>query len=208
MPRLKMHGPQFSRKAINDFLTANFPAILADLRIEWKLTLLQLPEPVRYVAREPDNLDVWPTIAVTTGVESTTRRIEHGDLGGEFVTTYPIEVYSWINAENKGPCEDMRDYMATAVKVALLLNPTLKRTAQDMLLNESTFEQRYSDLQKVKGERYVAGSMSAFDLTVVEHLGPFGTQSSDTVGSVAVRGDSEGAPFGVHTEFTVHPAFE
>lgn len=208
MPRLKMHGPVLARKVIHDHLKAVLPAALVDLRTEWALSAATLPDPVLYVPREPDQLDRWPTVAVTTGVEATTRRVEHDSGGGEFVTEYPVEVYVWVRADSRGAVQDMRDYMATALKVVLLGNPTFDRPAQDMLLNESTFEQRYSDIQAVKGERFVAGAMSTFDLSVVEHLGPFGSQTSATVDRVLVRGYSEGNPFGMIEAFPAHPAFE
>lgn len=204
-----MHGPALGRHVIKDYLEVALPLALADLRAEWVMTAEALPDPVLYSPREPDTLDRWPTIAVTTGIEATTRRIEHDDGGGEFLTQYPIEVYCWVNAPGRGAAQDMRDAMATAMKVVLLGNPTFDRPAQDMLLNESTFEQRYSDIQPVKGERFVAGAMSTFDLSVVEHLGPYGSQpSSATVDRVLVRGYSEGWSTTGITAFPEHPAFE
>lgn len=208
MARLKMHGPSLCRHIITDFLKVELPAALVHLRVEWDMDVESLPNPVKYVPYEPGKLDQWPTIAVVTGVESTTRRIEHGSEGGEFVSTYPIEVYSWVNFENTGVTQDARDAMATALKVVLLENPTFDRPQQDIVLNEATFEQRYSDMQKVKGDRFVAGSLSAFDVLVTEHLGPYGSRQSDTVDTVAVRGYSEGTPFIEASTFPIHPAFE
>lgn len=208
MTRLLMHGPSYSRLAITSFLEVAFPEALIDLRNEWGMTEEELPNPVKYVPREPDVLDIWPLVAVTTGVEATTRRIEHDADGGQFVTSYPMEVYVWVNTENRGPTVEMRDAMATAMKVVLLGQQTFARADQDIYMNDATFEQRFSDLQKVKGDRYVAGSLTAFDVLVTENLGPYGSQSSATVDRVAVRGYSEGTPFAEPTPFPAHPAFE
>lgn len=206
MSRLKMHGPTYGREIITQWLRAQFPSILQDLRVEWGMNESQLPDPVLYVSREPDELDRWPLIAVTTGIEAVTRRLEHDTEGGNYLASYPVEVYSWVRAEGKGPTIEMRDAMATAIKVALLMYPTFGRTDEDVSLNEATFEQRYSELQHVKGERYVAGSLSAFGLQVYENTGPFGSQVSHTVATTAVSGYSEGTPFAQPTPLPEHPA--
>lgn len=210
--RLQMFGPILGRRTIAAWLEANFAQVLTDLRYEWDLTEDDLPTPVAYVPHEPDALDRWPTIAVTTGLTSTTSRTEHTDDGAIFATTYPFEVYSWVRAEHRGAVQDMRDLMGTAVKVALLGNRTFGNATVDMRLDEDTFEQSYSDLQQRKGDRWIAGTLSSFDLLVTEYLGPYGATLRPTVGRVTVTGEVQGTPFAVPTPFLpvplIHPAFE
>jgi hypothetical protein len=105
----------------------------------------------------------------------------------------------------------MRDLMSAAVKVALLGTPTFDSREVDLRLDEDSFEQSYSDLQYRKGERWVAGTLTSFDLLVTEHLAPYGATLRPVVGRVTVRADSEGTPFTTPSPFPdvlTHPAFE
>lgn len=189
---LTMRGPHQARVAVASYLEAVFSKVLQGLRNEWRLTVEELPDPVQYLPHEPTTLDRWPTIAVVTDVEVVTRRVEHTAEGGEYETTYPMEVYSWVNTTGQVACLEQRDNMATAVRIALLAGVTLGRREKDMVVNEATFRQSFSDIQPVKGERFVAGSYSGFDLLATEQLGNFGGHQSRIVQSVILRSRSAG----------------
>lgn len=209
-----MVGPILGRTLITNFFEANFPRVLADLRIEWGLDETDLPDPVKYVPREPDAIDAYPMIAVATGLLGRTEKIEHTVGGGAYRTTYPFEVYAWTLGAGRGPAQDLRDRMGAAVKVMLLSYPTFGAAADgiDAWMDESTFEQSWSDIQKTRaGDHFAAGSMCAFDLVMTEEMGLYGATLTPTVDTVSVRADSGGSPFAVRPTplpEPVHPAFE
>ena len=208
---LTMSGPIVGRHVIAKRFEEHFPALLADLRVEWGLDEADLPDPAKYVPRAADAIDVFPLFSVSTGVESTTRRVEHDEAGGKFRTTYPMEVYLWTITSGVGAAEDMRDRMAAAVKVFLLRDQTFG--GADMSLDEDTFTQSYSDISKARsGDRFVAGSQTAFDLIVFEGLEGFGATLRPRVDTVSVYGVVEGSPF-VNPQVPippppVHPSLE
>lgn len=206
-----MAGPILGRTLIANFFEANFPRVLADLRIEWGLDEIDLPTPVKYVPREPDAVDQYPMIAVATGLLGRTERIEHTTGGGQYRTIYPFEVYAWTLGEGRGPAQDLRDRMGAAVKVMLLSYPTFGAAADgiDAFMDESTFEQSWSDIQKTRGgDRYAAGSMCAFDLVMTEEMGVYGATLTPTVDTVSVRAASSGSPFAAEKTPLIHPAYE
>lgn len=208
---LTMTGPILGRHIIAARFEKRFPALLADLRVEWGLDEADLPDPVKYLPRAADAIDKFPLLAVSTGIESTTRRVEHDEEDGKWRTTYPIEVYLWTIADGIGASEDMRDRMSTAVKIFLLRDQTFG--GSQVGLDEDTFTQAYSDITKTRGgDRFVAGSQSAFDLTVFEGLEGFGATLRPHVGRVTAYGVVEGSPF-VSPQVPilpspVHPALE
>lgn len=208
---LTMTGPILGRHVIAARFEAHFPALLRDLRVEWGLDEADLPDPVKYLPRAADAIDQFPMLAVSTGVESTTRRIEHDAEGGKWRSTYPIEVYLWTVADGVGASEDMRDRMSAAVKIFLLGDQTFG--GSQVGLDEDTFTQAYSDITKTRGgDRYVAGSQSAFDLIVFEGLEGFGATLRPRVDTVGAYGVSDGSPFATQptpiVPPPVHPSLE
>lgn len=179
MTQMEMRGPRQVRHAVSEFLRSDLPVRIPRLRVIWDLldAELPVPDPSRdpkldaYVPREPSALDRWPLIAVTSG-RLTGRKVDTNDVAEpQYGVRYPIRVFSWVRSEGWETTQDMRDDMATAVRIALLSRPLLLAgTGLDLRVDESTLTTDFSEVTPVKGERFVAGSYVGFDLQATETL--------------------------------------
>lgn len=192
----EMRGPVGVRTQVTTYLREVLEDHLAAVRAAWELTEAQLPAPTNdpddpkadaYLNREPSALDRWPLVAVTSGRVSQRAVDFAADFSQVYRSTCPIRIYSWVNAAGRDDAQEMRDNFATAIRVAVLANVQLG-TSGDLLLSPSTLVIDASDVSKVKGDRYVAGSYVGFDVTFVEtltdRLAHPGAQPRDTVSTV------------------------
>lgn len=194
----EMRGPAGVRAQITGFLRANLAAHLVAAREAWGLEEAALPLPVNeptepkrdaYFDREPTALDRWPMVAVTSGRVAQRATDFATDFDEVYRSSCPIRVYSWVNAAGRDDAQVMRDNFATAIRVALLSNVMLG-TSGDLLLAPSSLVIDFSDVSKVKGDRFVAGSYVGFDATFDEtltyRLAHPGAPPRDTVSTVTV----------------------
>lgn len=192
----EMRGPAGVRAQITGFLRTNLAGHLVAAREAWGLDAAALPLPVNeptepkrdaYFDREPSALDRWPMVAVTSGRVAQRAVDFASDFSEVFSSSCPIRVYSWVNAEGRDDAQVMRDNFATAVRVAVLADPKFG-TSGDLLLTPSTLVIDFSDVSKVKGDRFVAGSYVGFDVTFAEtltyRLAHPGAPPRDTVSTV------------------------
>lgn len=199
----EMRGPRGVRHAVTNFLRANLPRHIEACREAWDLLDEELPIPAShpddprkdaYFEREPAAIDRWPMIAVTTG-RRTQRETDRDPDDGSPVAraTYQLRVYSWVRAEGWDETQDMRDDLATAVQVCLLSHVTLDSIDGRLQIAPSTLTVDPSDVVKVQGDRYVAGSFVGVELhaveTLTDRLSLPGAQPRDTVQTVIVDGE-------------------
>jgi hypothetical protein len=208
---LAMHGPRPVRHAIRDFLFVEFPKTIIALRAELGLEDDQLPlpdGPDSYLPREVENLDRFPLLAVSVG-RGATGHVELLDGGRSlYRTTYDVQVFDWIRGEGWNETQDMRDDHGTALRLTLLRNQTFGGR-EDMVLVESTMVQEFSEVQPVKGDRFVAGSFVGFSVQVDEVLIPINASQLSTVEEVAVTGQNVGVPLPfVSATLGLHPGLE
>lgn len=193
-------GPAGVRNDIVAFLRVWYPQHVLACRAAWGLTKAQLPVPVSkptepredaYLPREPAALDRWPMIAVTTGRRTTARG--RGDISDDgdpiYESTYPVRVWSWVRTEGANATQDMRDYMASALMVTLVSHVNLGTNGR-LRLTPTTMVTDFSAVEKVNGERFVAGSYVGFDVsateTLTDRLAHPQQQPRDTVSDVTV----------------------
>ena len=171
-----MHGAQFAKSYVNDYLKTEIPVRLVAYRNGWDLNSGTLPDPALYLVHEPIAIDHWPTI-ITVAI-STTRldRIGMVESGGsmhpEYRVNYSMRTYIWSRTEGSEETTIMRDQLTTVVRSALLDHPCLKATDPRSTwlaeIDESSMREEFSDLTLLKGDRVMAGAYIAYDLTINE----------------------------------------
>ena len=85
-----------------------------------------------------------------------------------------MRTYAWVRANGSEEVTLMRDRLTTVVRSALLDYPCLNANKPEyyleVLIDEGTLREEYSDLTLIKGDRVLAGSYISYDLTVVERI--------------------------------------
>lgn len=192
--RSEMGGPLRVRHQLLAFYRAYFPMHLAAYTEAWGLDPEVMAPPVSkpgeprddaYMPREPDVIDRWPLLAITTARATTGGERDFDDDGNpQYRVTYPVRVYTWVKAEGHGATQDLRDDYSTAVRITTLSHTALG-SAGELQLVPSTVLTDFSAVSAVKGERFVAGSYVGFNVvateTLTDRLALPGGQPRDTV---------------------------
>ena len=174
------------KRKVSAFLEAQLPNYLAGLRQTWGVTTAEIPDIVEFNHNPPRALDVWPMVAVSaTGMPGLgrTEYVPDPTSGGitevHYSTRYDLRVFVWVREEGWDRVIDVRDDLTAAVRTLLVDRPTFGDPAEVILLDESTVVEEYSDVQQVKGERFVAGSIIGFEADVHEIVGRVATVIND-----------------------------
>lgn len=167
-----MHGAQFAKSYVNEYLKNDIPTRLVEYRNGWDVHDGILPSIELFLVHEPIALDHWPTI-ITVAL-STTSFDQIGMIAGnpEYRVSYSMRTYVWVRAEGSEETTVMRDRLTTVVRAALLdrpcLNATDPRSTWQAQIEQDTMREEFSDLTLLKGDRVMAGSYIAYDLTINE----------------------------------------
>ena len=167
-----MHGAHFAKDYVNEYLKQDVPIRLVDYRNGWNVDDITLPTPVSFFTYEPLAMDSWPTII--TVVISTNSMDRWGYEGGNpaYRINYSMRTYVWVRTEGSGEATFMRDRLTTVVRSALLDYPCLKatdpRSTFQVMIDEGTLREEFSDLTLLKGDRILAGSYLSYELTINE----------------------------------------
>lgn len=167
-----MHGAQFAKSYVNEYLKNDIPTRLVQYRNGWDLNDGSLPGIELFLVHEPIALDHWPTI-ITVAL-STTSFDQIGMISGnpEYRVSYSMRTYVWVRTEGSEETTVMRDRLTTVVRAALLdrpcLNATDPRSTWQAQVDQDTMREEFSDLTLLKGDRVMAGAYIAYDLTINE----------------------------------------
>lgn len=167
-----MHGAHFAKEYVNAYLQEDIPVRIIDYRNGWNADDITLPTPVSFFTYEPLAMDSWPTI-ITVAI-STNSMNRYGYEGGNpaYRITYSMRTYVWVRTEGSEETTFMRDRLTTVVRSALLDYPCLKatdpRSTFQVMIDEGTMREEFSDLTLLKGDRVLAGSYLSYDLTINE----------------------------------------
>lgn len=195
----EMRGPRAVRLAVSEFLRADLLVRIPQLRTFWALSEAQLPLPVSdpgneradgFVPREPDAIDRWPLVAVTSSRAVHRGRVDRTTSGHPtYQVVYPVRCWSWVRDLGHSATVDMRDDYATAIRSAVLSAFNLG-TDGWLVVDERTVLTDFSDVVKVNGDRFVAGSFVGFDVhateTLTDRLAAPSAPARDTVATVNV----------------------
>jgi len=167
-----MHGAQYSKKFINDYLTVDIPTRLIDYRNGWHLSSDELPVPEEFITYEPLALDSWPTVITIAISTNRLERIGYGNADPLYRVEYQMRTYVWVRAEGSQECTEMRDRLTTVVRSALLDYPCLKAVDPNdffrIMIDETSMREEFSDLTLLKGDRMLAGSYIAYNIQMDE----------------------------------------
>jgi hypothetical protein len=173
----QMRGPFAVRHDVISFLRLWLPDHIEAFSTAHGLAAGRVPVPVddadpkkdAYFDREPAAVDRWPMVYVDSG-RRTTRAMDFTDDGSvQYFCTYPIRVFCWVKDEGWDRTIDMRDDLATCLQITFLAHTDLG-SAGRLELVPSTVVTDYSRIEKVTGDRYVAGAYVGFTLNAVETL--------------------------------------
>jgi hypothetical protein len=175
-----MQGPWQAKKFVTEYLASDVPSRLVSFRNQWQMDSSVLPDPEAYYSYEPAGLDAWPTIIT---VQINTSNIERTDMVNfstdpNYRVTYNLRTYVWVRGEGPEQTTETRDRLATVVRTSLLDHPAMQASEVgyfpeldvDVLLDETTFKEEYSDLSYAKGERVIAGAYFAYEFSLNEQI--------------------------------------
>jgi hypothetical protein len=167
-----MHGPQFAKKYVTDYLTNDIPTRIVEYRNGWNLDDVTLPNPVKYLNYEPIALDEWPTIITVAISTASMERIDFDRHHPVYRVMYNMRTYIWARSEGSEETTIMRDRLTTVVRSALLDRPCLRavdpRNTFQVMIEESSMREEFSDLTLLKGDRVLAGAYIAYDMHINE----------------------------------------
>ena len=189
---MELRGPGAIRHQIAVFLAAELAVRIPAVRALWLLSEEALPVPASdaYYAEANTAADQWPMIAVTSGRMST-RGTDFEDGQPQFRSTYPIRIYGWVRANGYQETADMRDDLATVLRMTVLSRVNLG-TPGWLVAAPSTLVVDPSQIFAVKGDRFVAASYVGFDVhateTLTDRLATPNAPSRRTVADVRIAG--------------------
>lgn len=179
-----MDGPWSAKSFIRSYLAEDIPHRLVAYRNRWQLDDGRLPDPAKYLSHEPPALDEWPVIYT---LQTNTRGLERADFNVDgnpiYRVTYNMRTYVWARDIGlpDGPTSaeqvtEIRDRLTTVVRSSLLDHPSMQKSAEgafpsldvDVLLDETTLGEEYSDVTYVKGDRAVAGAYISYEFSCYE----------------------------------------
>lgn len=189
-----MFGAHYAKEVVNDYLKYDIPRRLVRYRNAWGVDDYTLPEPQKYLVYEPIALDHWPTlITVVISTNSFDRMMNYGGGDPLYRVSYSMRTYIWAKTEGSEEVTLMRDRLSTVVRSALLDSPCMKGLSQpvvDVMLDESTMREEFSDLTLIKGDRVLAGAYIGYDLYLNElvYRQPIGEVTEIETETINMRG--------------------
>lgn len=168
-----MHGAQWAKYYVNQYLTSDLPNRINRYRSGWNLDSNELPTPEFFLTYEPIALDHWPTIITVCISTSPFERMMQGRQGDPlYRVTYSMRTYIWAKTEGSEAVTLLRDRLTTVLRSALMDRPCLTQydsdTEADIFIDESSLREEFSDLTLIKGDRVLAGAYLGYDLILNE----------------------------------------
>lgn len=170
-----MSGPWSAKQYVTSYLQWDMPRRIGSYRNLWQLDDRRLPLPAAYYAYEPPAIDVWPLLITVQLSTQRMSRIDYTDgLNPVYRCTYGMRTYLWVRQDSAEMVTETRDRLTTVLRASLLDRPCLVagdlHAGHDLLLDETTVREEFSDITYVKGERAVAGSYISYDLSLNEAI--------------------------------------
>jgi hypothetical protein len=167
-----MHGPQFAKAYVNNYLKEDIPVRIIDYRNGWNVDDITLPSPEGYIVHEPIAIDTWPLIVNLAISTSGFERIGFDGPDPLYRVTYAMRTYVWVKTEGPEEATIMRDRLTTVIRAALLDYPCMKaydsRNSFRAMIDEGTMREEFSDLTLLKGDRVMAGAYVGYNMDIDE----------------------------------------
>jgi hypothetical protein len=194
---MTMQGPHKAKEFVNLYLESDLPDRLIKYRNAWNLDDEELPEPKKYLAYEPIAIDAWPTlITVAISMDGLERTDYTRLFDPRFSVNYTMRTYIWVKDDQSDLATLKRDRLTTVLRSAILDGPSLNQCGDteglEVMIDESSIREEYSELTLIKGERVMAGAYLGYTVTIVETsrvpvIAPSATSIEPEVVSVAIE---------------------
>ena len=170
---MTMQGPHKAKEFVNLYLESDLPDRLIKYRNAWNLDDEELPEPKKYLSYEPIAIDAWPTlITVAISMDGLERTDYTRLFDPRFSVNYTMRTYIWVKDDQSDLATLKRDRLTTVLRSALLDGPSLNQCGDaeglEVMIDESSIREEYSELTLIKGERVMAGAYIGYTVTIVE----------------------------------------
>lgn len=174
-----MHGAQFAKQYVNDYLKQDIPVRIIDYRNAWQADDITLPTPSQFIAYEPLAIDEWPTVITVAISTNSFNRIGFAGPDPLYRVAYNMRTYTWVRTEGSEDVTIMRDRLTTVLRSAILDYPCLKvydtatasglgRDSFRVMVDEGSLREEFSDITLLKGDRMMAGSYLGYTLEIDE----------------------------------------
>lgn len=167
-----MHGSQFAKQYVTDYLKTDIPTRLTEYRNGWQLDSNDLPDPARYLNYEPIAIDKWPTVITVVISTGSMEPIGHRNSDPIYRMGYTMRTYVWVRTAGSEATTTMRDRLVTVIRSALLDRPCVNAADPAKTWNASvettTMREEFSDLTLLKGDRVMAGGYLGYDFHIDE----------------------------------------
>jgi hypothetical protein len=169
-----MSGPWTAKQYVNSYLEWDVPRRIVSYRNLWQLDDRRLPDPLGFYPYEPPAIDVWPMLITVQMSTQSIQRIDYeSGLNPLYRCSYGMRTYLWVKDDSSEMVTESRDRLTTVVRASLLDRPSLNYLddgSHDLLIDETTLGEEFSDITYVKGERAVAGSFISYTLSLNEPI--------------------------------------
>jgi hypothetical protein len=179
-----MHGAQFAKQYVNNYLSEDIPVRIIDYRNGWSVDDITLPTPEGFTTYEPFAIDTWPLVITVVIASTAFNRIGFDGPDPLYRVSYSMRTYVWVKTEGSEECTIMRDRLTTVLRSALLDYPCLKaydeRASFRVVIDEGSLREEFSDLTLLKGDRIMAGAYISYNMEIDEVVSrkPIGIVSS------------------------------
>ncbi len=167
-----MSGPWTAKEYVNSYLQSEVPRRINSYRNLWNLDDIRLPTPDKYLSYEPPALDYWPMVITVNLSTPQMLRTDYVDgMNPVYRVAYNMRTYVWVRQGSAELATESRDRLVTVLRAVLLDRPSLVAADDenhDLLLDETTMREEYSDITYVKGDRAVCGAFIAYTLHLNE----------------------------------------
>lgn len=179
--RPSLRGATAVRQAVADYLESALPGVIDQARTDWGLDENRLPYPEAYDAYEPGTLDRWPLLGINIVQANGFNKVNFtADMSQHYLSQYTVRVYTWVRTpmdDDEYPLEPeysesirLRDDLAACVRIALLRSASLGN--ENVICDEGSLTEEYSETTAVKGDRFVSGVVHSINLRYRETV-PF-----------------------------------
>ena len=178
VPTPIMMGPQGARRLITEFLQTELPPLYDKMTTIWGLEDQPWQPPTKYYDYEVSRLnpDEFPVVVVTVPNSGRLVPDSMDFVTGDpvFRSEYPVRVFNWVRTRGVDTCMRMRDFQATAIRIALTTKglaiggSAIADAPYLATLLHETFSEEYSEVVGHTGSTYIAGSYVTFTLAATE----------------------------------------
>ena len=169
-----MSGPWSAKEYVSSYLQVDLPKRIVSYRNLWNLDDNRLPLPEKYLPYEPPALDHWPMVITVNLSTPQMLRTDYTDgLNPVYRVAYNMRTYVWVRQGSAELATESRDRLVTVVRASLLDRQSLVSLDDedhDLLLDETTLREEYSDITYVKGDRAVCGAFLAYTIHLNEAI--------------------------------------